>query len=46
MATCNKTFKVLFTDFRNKVVFVPGEPFQLSLIFVGKAKSLPLSVVS
>jgi hypothetical protein len=27
--------------FRNKLVFVPGKPFQLSLVFVGKARSLP-----
>ncbi len=28
-------------DFRNKLVFVPGKPFQPSLVFVGEAKSLP-----
>ncbi len=30
-------------DFRNKLVFDLGKPFQPSLVFMGKAKSLPLS---
>jgi hypothetical protein len=34
-AQCYKTFYV-----RN-LVFVPGKPFQSSLLFVGKARSLP-----
>ncbi len=28
-------------DFSNKLVFVPGELFQSSLMFVGKARGLP-----
>jgi hypothetical protein len=30
-----------FTDFHNKLVIVLGKPFQPSLVFVGKARSLP-----
>ncbi len=32
-----------FTDFHNKLVFVPGKPFQPYLMFAGKARSLPQS---
>ncbi len=28
-------------SFRNKLMFVPGKPFQPSLMFVGEARSLP-----
>ncbi len=30
-------------DFRNKLVLVPSKPFQPSLMFMGKAGSLPWS---
>jgi hypothetical protein len=30
-----------FTDFSNKLVFVPGKPFQPCLMFVGKAGAYP-----
>ncbi len=30
----------LLTDFRNKLVFVSGKPFQPSLIFVGEARGI------
>jgi hypothetical protein len=30
-----------YTNFRNKIVFVPGKPFQPSPSFVGKARDLP-----
>ncbi len=39
---CYKTFflhNLLLGE--NKLVFVPGRPFQPNLIFVGKARSLP-----
>ncbi len=36
-----KLFK--FTNFRNKLVFVPGKPFQPSLMFMGEASGLPKS---
>ncbi len=39
-AQCYETFYVY--DLRVKArVFIPGKPFQPSLMFVGKAKSLP-----
>ncbi len=38
---CYKTFLSLIYDFRNKLVFVPGKPFQPSLMFVGKARAYP-----
>ncbi len=41
-----KTFTAVIYDFRNKLVFVPGKPFQPSLTFTGKAKDLPYSVAT
>ncbi len=42
---CAKAFwnfkRTLFTNFRNKLVFVPGKPFLPSLMFVGKAGAYP-----
>jgi hypothetical protein len=34
---CYKTFSV--RNFPNKLVFVPGRPFQHSLLFMGKART-------
>jgi hypothetical protein len=31
-----------FTNFRHKLVFVTGRPFQPSLMFVGKAGAYPI----
>jgi hypothetical protein len=41
-AQCYKTFNFSFTNMRARV-FVPGRPFQLGLMFVVKARSLPQS---
>jgi hypothetical protein len=35
-----KRFRVQFTNVRSKLVFVPERPFQPSLMFVGKVRSL------
>jgi hypothetical protein len=40
-----KILCLLFTNVCNKLVFVPGKPFQASLIFVGKARSPLLKVL-
>jgi hypothetical protein len=32
----------LFINFRYKIVFVPGKPFQHNLMFVGKAGAYPI----
>ncbi len=40
-----KTFlSPLFMNVRNKLQFVPGKPFQPSLMFVDKAKVYPTEV--
>jgi hypothetical protein len=33
----------LYTNGHEKIVFVPGRPFQPSLMFSGKARNLPRS---
>ncbi len=38
-----KLFEPYGMNSRNELVFAPGKPFQLSLLFWGKAMSLPLS---
>jgi hypothetical protein len=35
------SYKFLVRDFRKKLVLVPGKPFQPSLLFLGKYRSLP-----
>jgi hypothetical protein len=39
-----KLFKAVIYEFCNKLVFVPGKPFQLRLLFVGKARTYPIQV--
>ncbi len=38
-----KLFEPYGMNSRNELVFAPGKPFQTSLLFWGKAMSLPLS---
>ncbi len=46
MGLYNKTFYIRnFTYFCNELVFVPGEPFQPSLMFAGKARAYPSRVL-
>jgi hypothetical protein len=43
---CYKTFQfsmLQIVNVCNPLVFVPGRPFQLSLMFEGKARKIPLS---
>jgi hypothetical protein len=41
IASSGANLITLYTDFHNKLVFLPVKPFQPSLMFVGKAGGLP-----